>query len=195
MSATRPSPEEPGARLPALVHDLLVEVGENPLRPGLVGTPGRVAESLSFLTDGYGVEVADVVRDAIFAHDSDEMVLLRDLPIFSLCEHHMLPFFGTCTVAYVPDGRLVGLSKIPRIIDVFAHRLQIQERLTIQIADGLTSVVRPRGVAVVIEARHLCMEMRGVERVGGTTVTSCLLGVFRKDARTRAEFLELTRKG
>jgi GTP cyclohydrolase I len=191
VSATRPLPGEPGERLPALVHDLILELGENPLREGLAGTPARVAESLRFLTDGYGIDVAEVVEDAIFAHDTDEMVLVRDLPFFSLCEHHFLPFFGSCHVAYVPDGRVVGLSKIPRVIDVYAHRLQIQENLTNQIAESLSSVLRPRGVAVVIEARHLCMEMRGVERVGGSTVTSCMLGVFRRDARTRSEFLDL----
>jgi GTP cyclohydrolase I len=159
----------------------------------LVETPERVARSLRFLTEGYGMDVREAVSDALFDQEYDEMVLVREVPFFSLCEHHVLPFFGSAHVAYMPDGRVVGLSKIPRLVDVFAHRLQLQERLTRQIAEALVEVTQAKGVAVVVEARHLCMEMRGVEKIGGQTVTSCMLGCFRSDARTRAEFLDLIR--
>ncbi len=179
--------------LPQLVHRLLEQLGENPGREGLVGSPDRVARSLRHLTEGYALDPADVVGDAIFDQEYDEMVLVRDLPFYRLCEHHLLPFFGVCHVAYQPAGRVVGLSKIPRLVDVFAHRLQLQERLTREIAEAVQEAVEPLGVGVVLEARHLCMEMRGVERAG-QTVTSCLLGVFRSDARTRTEFLELVRR-
>ena len=180
--------------LPRLVSSLLSELGEDPSREGLVDTPERVAESLRHLTEGYGIDVADAVGDALFEQTYDEMVLVKDIPFFSLCEHHLLPFFGVCHVAYMPHGRVVGLSKIPRIVDVYAHRLQLQERLTREIAEGFDEVLQPDGVAVVIEARHLCMEMRGVEKPGSQTLTSCMLGVFRDDARTRSEFLELIRR-
>jgi GTP cyclohydrolase I len=183
-----------GDDLPELVRALLERLGEDPGREGLVGTPDRVASSLRDLTEGYTMDAADAVGDAVFAQDYDEMVVVRDLPFYSLCEHHLLPFFGVCHVAYQPAGRVVGLSKIPRLVDVFAHRLQLQERLTRQVAEALQEVVEPNGVGVVIEARHLCMEMRGVERTGAQTVTSCMLGAFRDDARTRAEFLELVRQ-
>lgn len=173
---------------------MLLGLGEDPDREGLVGTPDRVARSLRGLTDGYGLDIVDVVGDAVFAQEYDEMVVVRDLPFYSLCEHHLLPFFGVCHVAYHPAGRVIGLSKIPRVVDVFAHRLQLQERLTREVAEALQQVLQPAGVGVVIEARHLCMEMRGVERTGAQTVTSCLLGVFRDDARTRSEFLELVRQ-
>ena len=182
-----------GDELPALVHRLLEQLGEDPDREGLTGTPERVARSLRRLTEGYGLDPAEVVGDAIFEQEYDEMVLVRDLPFYSLCEHHLLPFFGVCHVAYQPAGRVVGLSKIPRLVDVFAHRLQLQERLTREVAEAVREAVAPLGVGVVMEARHLCMEMRGVERAG-QTVTSCLLGVFRSDARTRTEFLELVRR-
>ncbi|HEX6547307.1 MAG TPA: GTP cyclohydrolase I FolE [Candidatus Dormibacteraeota bacterium] len=181
-------------RLPPLIEELLGQLGEDPTREGLVETPQRVARALRDLTDGYRVDPMDAIGDALFAQDYDEMVLVRDVPFFSLCEHHLLPFFGSCHVAYMPRGQVVGLSKIPRLVDVFAHRLQLQERLTRQIAEALNEVVKPLGVAVVMDARHLCMEMRGVERAG-QTVTSCMLGVFRDDARTRTEFLELVRRG
>lgn len=157
-------------------------------------TPGRVARSLRYLTEGYGLDAHSAVAGALFDQDYDEMVLVREIPFFSLCEHHLLPFFGVAHVAYLPRGRVVGLSKIPRLVDVFAHRLQLQERMTRQVAEALEEVTNAKGVAVVVEARHLCMEMRGVEKVGGQTVTSCMLGYFRSDARTRAEFLELIRK-
>ncbi len=191
MSVPKPrfSPDD----LPSLVERVLDRLGEDSRREGLVETPGRVAESLRHLTEGYGLDAADAIGDALFRQDYDEMVLVRDLPFYSLCEHHLLPFFGTCHVAYMPRGRVVGVSKIPRLVDIYAHRLQLQERMTREIAEGLQRVVEPDGVAVVIEARHLCMEMRGVEKAGGETVTSCMLGCFRDDARTRGEFLELIR--
>jgi GTP cyclohydrolase I len=179
--------------LPQLVDALLRELGEDPTRGGLVGTPERVARSLRFLTEGYALDVHEAVADALFDQEYDEMVLVREVPFFSLCEHHVLPFFGAAHVAYMPRGRVVGLSKIPRLVDVFAHRLQLQERMTRQIAEALDEVTHAKGVAVVVEARHLCMEMRGVEKIGGQTVTSCMLGCFRSDARTRAEFLDLIR--
>jgi GTP cyclohydrolase I len=179
--------------LPRLVEALLRELGEDPTRGGLVGTPERVARTLRFLTEGYTMDAHEAVADALFDQEYDEMVLVREVPFFSLCEHHMLPFFGSAHVAYMPGGRVVGLSKIPRLVDVFAHRLQLQERMTRQIAEALDEATHARGVAVVVEARHLCMEMRGVEKIGGQTVTSCMLGCFRSDARTRAEFLDLIR--
>jgi GTP cyclohydrolase I len=177
--------------LATLVAGLLKELGEDPAREGLVDTPERVAGSLRYLTEGYTMDAADAIGDALFEQQYDEMVLVRDIRFYSLCEHHLLPFFGVAHVAYQPDGRVVGLSKIPRVVDVYAHRLQLQERMTRQVAEGLERVTQPHGVAVVIEARHLCMEMRGVEKAGGQTVTSCMLGCFREDARTRGEFLEL----
>ena len=176
-----------------LIDQLLRELGEDPHRPGLVDTPDRVARSFRHLTEGYTMDVQDVVGDAMFEQDYDEMILVRDIPVYSLCEHHVLPFFGAAHVAYVPRGRVVGLSKIPRLVDLFAHRLQLQERMTRQIAEALVEVTAPTGVAVVVEARHMCMEMRGVEK-GGETVTSCMLGCFRTDARSRAEFLQLIRQ-
>ncbi len=181
-------------KLLGLVEQLLLQVGEDPRREGLTATPERVADSLRFLTEGYGLDARDAIGDALFEQDYDEIVVVREIPFFSLCEHHLLPFFGNAHVAYAPAGRVVGLSKVPRLVDVYAHRLQLQERMTRQIAEGLEEVARPSGVAVVIEARHLCMEMRGVEKVGGQTVTSCMLGCFRDDARTRGEFLQLIRR-
>ena len=188
-----PSPSF-GDELPELVRRLLELLGENPDRKGLSGTPDRVARSLRHMTEGNHLDAHEAVGDALFEQDYDEMVVVRDVPFYSLCEHHLLPFFGSCHVAYVPRGQVVGLSKIPRLVDVFAHRLQLQERLTRQIAEGLEQAVEPIGVGVVVEARHLCMEMRGVEKPGGLTVTSCLRGAFRHDARTRSEFLELVRR-
>jgi GTP cyclohydrolase IA len=179
--------------VPDLVERLLAELGEDPKREGLVDTPDRVARSLRFLTEGYSLDARDAIGDALFEQDYDEIVIVRDIPFYSLCEHHMLPFFGMAHVAYAPQGRVVGLSKIPRLVDVYAHRLQLQERMTREIAEGLQEVTQPDGVAVVVEARHLCMEMRGVEKAG-QTVTSCMLGCFRDDARTRAELLQLIRR-
>jgi GTP cyclohydrolase IA len=175
------------------VRQLLVELGEDVEREGLVDTPERVAVSLRDLTDGYGKEAEDVIGEALFDQKYDEMVLVKDIQFYSLCEHHLLPFFGVCHVAYVPRGKVVGLSKLPRVVDVYAHRLQLQERLTREIAEALQTALDPIGVAVVIEARHLCMEMRGVEKPGSDTVTSSMLGAFKDDPRTRAEFLELIR--
>jgi GTP cyclohydrolase IA len=184
---------KPIDRMPGLVEQMLAELGEDPARQGLRDTPDRVSRAMRELTDGYGVRAADVIAGAIFDQDYDELVLVKDIPFYSLCEHHMLPFFGTCHVGYLPKGKVVGLSKIPRLVGVFAHRLQLQERLTQQIAGALSDELAPRGVGVVVEARHLCMEMRGVQKPGSQLITSCMLGTFRKDARTRAEFLELIR--
>jgi GTP cyclohydrolase I len=180
--------------IPELVESLLAELGEDPERQGLKATPARVSRALRELTDGYGVTAADIVAGAVFDQDYDEMVLVKDIPFYSLCEHHMLPFFGSCHVGYLPKGRVVGLSKIPRIVVAFAHRLQLQERMTKEIAEALNEAVAPKGVGVIVEARHLCMEMRGVQKPGGQLITSCMLGTFRRDARTRAEFLELVRR-
>ncbi len=179
--------------LPGLVGQLLGELGEDTAREGLVDTPRRVAESLRFLTEGYTMDPAEIVGDAVFEQDYDDMVVVKDISFFSMCEHHLLPFFGRAHVAYLPRGHVVGLSKLPRIVDIFAHRLQLQERLTRQVADAVQKVLEPAGVGVIMTARHLCMEMRGVEKQDSETVTSCMLGVFRDDARTRAEFMELVR--
>src|SRR5580765_7234615 len=176
-----------------LVRQLLAALGEDPEREGLRDTPRRVDKSLSFLTSGYRANVDDIVNGALFTVDYNEMVMVRDIDMYSLCEHHLLPFFGKCHVAYIPDGRVIGLSKIPRIVDVFARRLQVQERLTTQIAETLEAKLQPLGVAVVIEATHLCMAMRGIEKQNSVTVTSAMRGVFHGDARTRSEFLELIR--
>jgi len=174
-----------------LVRQLLAELGEDPSREGLLETPRRVADSLKFLTSGYTTDVDELINGALFTVPYNEMVIVRDLDLYSLCEHHLLPFFGKCHVAYIPDGRVIGLSKLPRIVDAFARRLQVQERLTLQIADTIEEKVRPLGVAVVIEATHLCMAMRGVEKQSSVTITSAMRGVFHRDSRTRAEFLEL----
>ena len=181
-------------QLPDVVARLLEELGEDTTREGLVDTPRRVADSLRYLTEGYDLDPATIVGDALFSEDYDDMVVVRGVNFFSLCEHHLLPFFGQVHVAYLPKGKVVGLSKVPRIVDAFAHRLQLQERLTRQIAEALNEVLEPNGVAVVIQARHLCMEMRGVEKQDSDTLTSCMLGTFRDDSRTRSEFLELIRK-
>jgi GTP cyclohydrolase I len=175
----------------SMVRGLIEEIGEDPEREGLVRTPHRVWESLSFLTDGYEGDVMDVVGDAVFAEAHDEMVVVRDIEFYSLCEHHMLPFFGVCHVAYIPDGRIIGLSKIPRVVDLFSHRLQVQERLTTQIADGLDEALQPKGLGVVLEASHLCMMMRGVEKQSSRTATSAMRGLFRSDPQARGEFLNL----
>jgi GTP cyclohydrolase I len=181
-------------QVPDLVLSLLEELGEDPSRPGLQATPQRVSRALRQLTDGYAADPKEVIAGAVFDQDYDEMVLVKDIPFYSLCEHHMLPFFGTVHVGYLPRGKVVGLSKIPRLVEVFAHRLQLQERMTREIAEALNDAVTPRGVGVVVEARHLCMEMRGVQKTGGQLITSCMLGTFRRDARTRAEFLDLVRR-
>jgi GTP cyclohydrolase I len=170
-----------------------MEIGENPEREGLRETPRRVEQSMRFLTSGYTTDIDDVVNGALFTVEYNEMVIVRDIDFYSLCEHHMLPFFGKCHVAYIPDGKVIGLSKIPRLVEVFARRLQVQERLTSQIAETIEAKTRPLGVAVVMEATHLCMAMRGVEKQNSVTVTSAMRGVFHGDARTRSEFLELIR--
>jgi len=175
----------------ALVQEQLALVGEDPSREGLQRTPERVAKAMQFLTRGYRQRVEDVVGEGIFAEEHRNMIMVRDIELYSLCEHHMLPFFGRAHVAYLPKGRIVGLSKIPRIVELFARRLQVQERLTDQIADALMEVLDPIGAGVVIEASHLCMMMRGVEKQNSRTVTSALRGGFRDDSKTRSEFLRL----
>ena len=177
-----------------LIQQLLVQLGEDPSREGLVKTPQRVETALKFLTSGYEADVDTVLNGAMFSVDYSEMVIVRDIDFYSLCEHHMLPFFGKCHVAYIPNGKVVGLSKIPRLVDIFARRLQVQERLTNQIANTLREKIKPLGVAVVTEATHLCMAMRGVEKQNSVAVTSAMLGAFREDARTRAEFLNLIKR-
>lgn len=174
-----------------LVRQLLAALGEDPNREGLLRTPDRVEKALRFLTGGYDADIDEVLNDALFAVDYSEMVIVKDIDFYSLCEHHLLPFFGKCHIAYIPSARVIGLSKIPRLVDVFSRRLQIQERLTNQIADTIREKIAPLGVAVVIEATHLCMSMRGVEKQNSFAVTSAMLGAFRDSARTRLEFLEL----
>jgi GTP cyclohydrolase I len=176
-----------------LIRQLLAELGEDPTREGLLRTPQRVAKSLSFLTSGYSADIDEVLNGALFTVDYSEMVIVKDIDFYSLCEHHLLPFFGKCHVAYIPRTRVIGLSKIPRVVDVFARRLQIQERLTNQIAETIREKIDPLGVAVVCEGTHLCMSMRGVEKQNSFAMTSAMLGVFRDNARTRSEFLELIR--
>jgi GTP cyclohydrolase I len=174
-----------------LIRKLLAEIGEDPGREGLVDTPMRVEKALKFLTGGYGADIDQVLNNALFTVDYSEMVIVKDIDFYSLCEHHLLPFFGKCHVAYIPTNKVIGLSKIPRLVDVFSRRLQVQERLTNQIADTIREKVAPLGVAVVMEATHLCMSMRGVEKQNSFAVTSAMQGVFRNNARTRMEFLEL----
>ncbi len=176
-----------------LVHRLLGLLGEDPGREGLLKTPERVEKALQFMTKGYQEDVGQVLNSALFAIEYDEMVIVKDIDFFSLCEHHLLPFFGRCHVGYLPDKKVVGLSKIPRVVDAFSRRLQVQERLTVQIAEVLQSTLKPHGVAVVMEARHLCMMMRGVEKQNTVAVTSEMLGVFRSQQQTRDEFLRLIR--
>jgi GTP cyclohydrolase I len=179
------------AKIMEITRELLVELGEDPEREGLARTPQRVARAWEFLVQGYNVELSDLVNDAIFEEKCDEMVAVKHIHFFSLCEHHLLPFYGVCNVAYIPNGKVIGLSKIPRIVDMFARRLQVQERLTSQIAQTLQEVLRPRGVAVVMEAFHMCMMMRGVEKQDSLTTTSEMLGGFKTNPQTRAEFLSL----
>lgn len=176
-----------------MIRGLLENLGEDPTREGLVRTPLRVAKSLAELTAGRNQTVEEVVGQGVFEEDCSEMVLVKDIEFYSLCEHHMLPFFGKAHVAYIPNGRIIGLSKLPRIVDLFARRLQVQERMTQQIAQAIWDVLQPKGVGVVTDAAHLCMMMRGVQKQNSSTMTSCLLGSFREDARTRSEFLDLVR--
>ena len=175
----------------ALVRRQLELLGEDPEREGLLKTPERVAKSLAWLTRGYSADVREVIGDALFEAPHENMVMVRDIELYSMCEHHLLPFFGKAHIAYIPDGRIVGLSKLPRIVDVFARRFQVQERLTEEIAQAIEEVLAPKGVGVAIEAVHLCMMMRGVEKQNSKTITSALLGSFRDDAKTRGEFLRL----
>ena len=181
-------------RMEDLVKELLLRLGESPTREGLLKTPKRVIASLKFLTHGYRQDIRKVLNDAVFDENYDEMVVLKDIDIFSLCEHHLLPFYGKAHVAYIPAGKIIGLSKIPRVVEVYARRLQVQERLTSQIADCLMNALNPRGVGVVIEALHLCMAMRGVEKKDSYCVTSAMLGSFRESERVRGEFLSLIGK-
>ncbi len=173
------------------IRNILAEIGEDPDREGLLRTPERVEKALRFLTKGYGEDPQALLNNALFTVSYDEMVIIRDIDVFSLCEHHLLPFYGRAHVAYLPNGKVVGLSKIPRLVDMFARRLQVQERLTVQIAEAIEQTVKPRGVGVVIEAMHFCMMMRGVEKQNSVAVTSCMKGVFREQLMTREEFLAL----
>ena len=176
------------------IRSILTKLGEDPSRDGLASTPKRVDRTLRFLTSGYRMNADEVLNGALFDVAYDEMVIVRDIELFSLCEHHLLPFFGKCHVAYIPSGRIIGLSKIPRLVDMYARRLQVQERLTTQIAETIKEKIRPRGVAVVIEAQHLCMIMRGVEKQNSVAITSSMLGAFKDDQNTRNEFLNLVQK-
>ena len=178
-----------------LIRRQLELLGEDPDREGLLKTPSRVARSLTWMTQGYETDVREVVGDALFEDPHDNMIMVRDIEVYSMCEHHLIPFFGRAHVAYIPDGRIVGLSKLPRVVDVYARRLQVQERLTEQIAQALTDILEPKGVGVVIEAYHLCMMMRGVQKQNSKTITSALRGAFRDDAKTRDEFLRLAHYG
>lgn len=181
-------------RMEELIRELLLRLGESPDREGLAETPRRVIASLKFLTHGYKQDIKKVLNDAIFEENYDEMVVLKEIELFSLCEHHLLPFYGKAHVAYIPKGKIIGLSKIPRVVEVFARRLQVQERLTMQVAECLRDSLNPRGVGVVIEALHLCMAMRGVEKKDSYCVTSAMLGSFRESERVRSEFLSLIGK-
>ena len=177
-----------------LYRELLVRIGEDPTRDGLIDTPERMEKSMAFLMRGYTMNVNTVLHEALFDVDYDEMVIVKDIEFFSMCEHHLLPFFGKAHIAYVPNGKVIGLSKIPRVVDVFARRLQVQERLTTEIADAITEAIDPQGVAVILEAQHLCMMMRGVEKQHSATVTSAMRGVFKTQLQTRNEFLSLVRR-
>ena len=187
------SPALVDASTQEIYAELLTRIGEDPTRDGLLRTPERVEKSMDFLTQGYTQSVEEVLHDALFDVDYDEMVMVRDIEFYSMCEHHMLPFFGKAHIAYVPHGKVVGLSKLPRIVDVFARRLQVQERLTQEISEAIEKAIHPQGVGVVIEAQHLCMMMRGVEKQSSLTVTSSMRGVFKSQLQTREEFLSLVR--
>ena len=195
VKTTRRNRQAPADPMENSVRRIIREIGEDPHRDGLLKTPNRVAESMRFLTSGYQQNVEEVLNGALYEVAYDEMVIVKDIEIFSLCEHHLLPFFGRCHVAYIPTDKVIGLSKIPRLVDVFARRLQVQERLTKQIAETIMEKIKPLGVGVVIEAKHLCMIMRGVEKQNSVAVTSAMLGTFRSKIETREEFLSLVRKG
>lgn len=196
MSSIKVHKSAPGREpFAPLVRQILAALGEDPNREGLLKTPSRVEAAYRWLTRGYQLSVEDVVGDAVFEENHESMILVRDIELYSMCEHHMLPFFGRAHVAYIPNGRIIGLSKLPRLVEVFSRRLQVQERLTDQIADAVMDVLDPLGVGAVIECTHLCMAMRGVEKQNSRTVTSALRGVFRDDEKTRAEFLRLVHAG
>jgi GTP cyclohydrolase I len=178
-----------------IYRELLLRMGEDPTRDGLAETPERVEKAMAFLTQGYNMDVATVLNGALFEVDYDEMVMVKDVEFYSMCEHHMLPFFGKVHVAYVPNGRVIGLSKIPRLVEMFSRRLQVQERMTTQIADAIARAIAPQGVGVIVEAQHMCMMMRGVEKQHSATVTSAMRGVFKTQTQTRNEFLSLVRRG
>jgi GTP cyclohydrolase I len=194
---SQPQPDELSglqrASFEELVREMISRIGEDPSREGLIDTPRRVVKSMEYLTRGYSQLPADVLNGALFSVDYDEMVIVKDIEMFSLCEHHMLPFFGKVHIAYIPNGKVIGLSKLPRLVEVFARRLQVQERLTTQLADAIQETIQPQGVGVVIEARHLCMMMRGVEKQHSAAITSAMLGAFRQP-ETRNEFLSLLRQ-
>ena len=178
-------------RIEELVKELLLQIGEDPSREGLVRTPERVANAWNYFSKGYTQDLDSIINNAVFTEDYDEMVTIKDIDFFSLCEHHLLPFFGKAHVAYIPDGKIIGLSKVPRIIEMFSRRLQVQERMTQQIAETLNDVLNPKGVAVVLEGEHMCMLMRGVEKQNSYATTSFMTGLFRKDSKTRDEFLKI----
>ena len=182
------------ASLQEIYSEILTRIGEDPTRDGLLATPRRMVKSMEFLTRGYTMDVNEVLHSALFDVDYDEMVIVKDIEFFSMCEHHLLPFFGKAHIAYVPNGKVIGLSKIPRLVDMFARRLQVQERLTRQIADAIDEAIHPQGVAIILEAQHLCMMMRGVEKQHSSTTTSAMLGVFKSQLQTRNEFLSLVRR-
>jgi len=194
MATRADTPTLTSASFEELMKEIIVRLGEDPEREGLVRTPARVHKAFEFLTRGYNEDPEALLKNALFTVTYDEMVIVKDVEVFSLCEHHMLPFFGKVHVAYIPNGRVIGLSKIPRLIEIFSRRLQIQERLTTQIAETIQKVIQPQGVGVVIEARHLCMMMRGVEKQHSAAVTSSMLGCFRDEQETRQEFLSLIRQ-
>jgi GTP cyclohydrolase I len=177
--------------LESAVKQILEHIGEDPTREGLIDTPKRVAKAWEFMTSGYKEDPKEIIQKALFTSSNDEMIVVKDIEFYSHCEHHMLPIIGKAHVAYIPNGKVIGLSKIPRVVDVFARRLQIQEQLTEQIADAINEAIKPKGVAVVIDARHMCMEMRGVQKICSTTVTSALRGIFKKEKKTKDEFLSI----
>ena len=194
MSASQPSQSLPIEELKGLTRRMLLALGEDPSREGLLDTPRRYAETLSYLTDGYGIDPRQIVKGALYEHQGSDLVTVRNIPFYSMCEHHLLPFFGRCHIGYLPAGKVIGLSKLPRLVELYSHRLQLQERLTREIAEAIDQIVRPRGVAVVMEARHLCVEMRGVEKIDSDTATSCRIGELLDNDGINATFLDFVRR-